>query len=70
MYKIVSIPQCFYEDRKTGTAGQRIEALINEMVNQGYEYVGVVVTSSVVHGGCCCCKTAVSKFENQLVFKK
>lgn len=69
-YKVVSIPQVFYEDKKTGKANQRIEALINEMAEQGYEYAGVIVSSSEVHSGCCCCKQVGYRYENQLVFKK
>ena len=69
-FKVVSVPQSFYESKKTLTAGQAIEQKINEMAAQGYEYVGVVLSSSEVHSGCLCCKQVYAKYENQLVFKK
>ena len=69
-FKIISLPQTLYEDKKSGTAGQRIEKYINDMAAEGYEYVGVIRTSSEVHSGCCCCKQVGYRYENQLVFKK
>ena len=69
-FKVISLPQVFYEDKKTGKAGQRIEGYINEMAEQGYEYVGVIVSSSEVHTGICCCKQVHYRYENQLVFKR
>lgn len=69
-FKVISVPQVFYEDKKTLRAGDSIEKKINEMAEQGYEFVNVVVTSSEVHSGCLCCKQVYYRYENQLVFKK
>lgn len=69
-FKVVSVPQVFYEDKKTLKAGEAIEKKINEMAEAGYEFVNVVITSSEVHTGCCCWKQVHYRYENQLVFVK
>ena len=69
-FKVVRMPQHFYEDKKSLSADQAIEKLINDMAAQGYEYVGVVVSSSEVHSGCCCFKKVGFRYDNQLVFKR
>lgn len=69
-FRVIGIPQSFIETKKTLSASEVIERKINEMAQQGYEYVGVVSTSSEVHYGCCCCKKMYYKYENQLVFKR
>ena len=52
-FRVIGIPQSFIETKKTLSASEVIERKINEMAQQGYEYVGVVSTSSEVHYGCC-----------------
>lgn len=69
-YKVIRMPQTFYEDKKSLSSDQAIEAKIQEMANAGYEYVGSLTTSSEIHEGCCCCKRMYNRYDNQLIFKK
>lgn len=68
-YKVVRVPQHFYEDKKSLSADEAIQKVMNDMGANGYEYVGVVVSSSEIHSGCCCCKKVAYRYDNQLVFK-